>query len=225
MLILPCHLVCDDRENPVLLKELAAAGAEIARLQAADYFWRTPAGPAVIQRKSIPDAMASIKDGTINSEMWAALHEGAAFVFLLLELDQGAIKTTIGDTVMSGYWPTSFALVSLLNYLVTVQRHGVILHISPDIRLTPLVIASLMNYSLKREHAGMYKHSVTEGPKQYTTLLSVPALSAHRAALLLERYSSLEEVLAASVSELAAIKGIGLNTARKVHAFWREHWQ
>lgn len=225
MITLPCHLVCDDRENPAVLQPLEKAGAEIARLSAVDYYWRTPIGPGVIQRKSIPDAMTSIKDGTINGEMWAALHEGAAFVYLLLELDQGAIKTTVGNNVMSGHWPTGFGLVSLLNYLDTVQRFGAILHISPDVSLTPLVIAGMMDWSLKAQHAGMYRRGAIEGPKQYGTLLTVPGLSAYRAALLLEKYQSLEEVAGATVSDLASIKGIGASTARKVHAFWREQWR
>lgn len=215
----------DDREHPVIAQELQQAGACITRLQAVDYCWQTPHGLAVIQRKSLPDAITSIKSGVLDAELYAALSQRAAWVFLLLELEHGQICTGDQNTLIAGGWPTSFHLTGLLNYLASVQRYGVMLHLSPDIRLTARVIAGLQDWTLKPYHSSLAKPPAAIGPQQLMTLMTIPGVSAHRAALLLAWYRTLQEVMQAEVQDLQAIPGIGRATAERLHEYWQAAWR
>lgn len=215
---LPFALDIDSSEHPWLCETLTKMGGRVERLRAADYRWQVGNRLYLVQRKSIIDAINSIKSGTLGAQVLASLGQGATAVFLLLELDQGQFLTTINDYMKADGRATHFQMTSLLNYLSSMQRYGAILHLSPDMGATPNVIRSLMEYTAKPYHDAIYRphQRLRDDSPQFSTLLSVPQVNRMRGHLIAQEFQTLRQVACASENELRQIRGVGPATARAI---------
>lgn len=216
---LPFALNVDSSEHPWLCETLVSMGARVERLKAADYRWQINNKLYLVQRKSIIDAIESIESGTLGAQVLASLSQGAAIVFLLLELDQGQFLTTVTDYMKVDGHATHFRMTSLLNYLSSMQRYGAVLHLSPDMSSTPDVIRSLMEYTAKPYHDAIYRPTqhLRDDSAQFSTLLTVPQVNRLRGRLLAQEFPTLATVANASEKDLQQIRGVGPATARAIY--------
>ena len=220
---LPCELWVDHREHNFLVEEFTRLGAHIGAYQV-DYHWKTPHGLAVVTRKSLEDARRSIIDGTFGAQVLQCLNQAATWVFVLLELDNGAMGFTVAGTMTDGNRVTGFSINSLLNFLTSQQRLGAYLHLSPDLSMTPWSIVSLMEYTLNPHHTSTYRPRKRdpEQPLTLRTLLTVPGIDAVKTRGLSRAFPTIQALANAQIPDLVAVKGVGKSTAARIHHHFRE---
>ena len=148
----------DDREQypppEVRVKELEAFGvpSKIGRLDVGDYQWMVDFGGdigpwfAVVERKSIPDFLSSVRDGRLNHflDLSGGEHPGGGTMrFLLLEGNQFQFND-------HGYSPMEPE--TLDNALVSLQRLGVVVVRSAHAVATAERLGALRTYTSRLEH-------------------------------------------------------------------------
>lgn len=204
----PIPILIDDRERAgPLPAELARAGVfaiEVKRLALGDYLVD---GRFLFERKTLPDLALSIQDGRLFRQ---ALRLAAS------PLRAGLIlEGTAADLEGSGMrWE------AMQGALITVAMFIGL----PLLRCrTPVETARTFEYVARqgRTVAGGAFPRRGYRPKgklalQYHLLQGLPGVGPARAARLLERFGSVEAVVTADAAALAAVPGIGKNTARRV---------
>jgi len=207
------NIVIDDRERSQPIRQALSAMEDVSwsveRLAMGDF----QVDGLVFERKTLPDFALSVIDGRLFRQM-ARLAASPLKGVLILEgqsrdLRQGEIHR---EALQGALITTSLVL-------------GI-----PVLRaLGPAETARLMVYAARqvsRIAAGGLPRSGFR-PKgrrkqQLYILQSLPGVGPARAARLLERFGSVQNVLNAGVEDLTAVDGVGGNTARNIRRVIRE---
>lgn len=201
-------VVADDREltGGVVdaLERQEGVSVAIERLPLGDYLIDDI---LLVERKTLPDLVASIKDGRLFQQGCRL----ASSLFRTALILEGTSK----DLDDSGMRREAIqgALISLTLYL------GIPLLRSRD----PSETAQIMLLAARQGRlvaAGLPRRPGRRPRKkiriQARVLQGLPGVGAERAQRLLERFGSLEAVMRADTDELASVRGIGLTTAEAI---------
>lgn len=201
-----CVIVADDREPAAAVLPWLRARPEVAltvaRLTVGDYLvedrW-------LIERKTLPDLVASIKDGRLFRQglrLAHARHSGA----IILEgraadlADCGMRREAIqGALVTLGL---GFGL-PLLRALDAQETAGLLFTIARQARA--FAAGNLPRHGQRPRGKARVQSHLLQG---------LPGIGPARARRLIAHFGSIEAVVGASVAELAAVPGIGAATAR-----------
>jgi DNA excision repair protein ERCC-4 len=202
------EIVADDRElsgNVVdFLRKHEEVSLSVQRLLLGDYLID---GVLLVERKTLPDLVASIKDGRLFAQ-GCRLAGSALRVALILEgTGKDLVDFRMRREAIQG------ALIGLTLYL------GIPLLRSRDAEET----AQLMLFAARQGRlvaAGMPprpgRRPTRKTRIQSRVLQGLPGVGPQRAGRLLERFGSLEAVMRAEVQALASVRGIGRATAEAI---------
>ncbi len=207
-------IIADDRErNSGVLSALRSDGCcdlKIHRMPVGDYLIDER---VLVERKTLPDLVASIKDGRLFRQA-LRLVEAEPWCVIVLE-------GTVSDLTGSGMRREAIqgALITLTLYL------GI-----PLLRsMGPDETARLLIYIARQGRAysgdGPQRHGrLPRGKRrlQIYILQGFPSIGPRRAARLLDRFGTLDRILTAEIDELCAVKGIGLSVAKGIRWAVRE---
>lgn len=202
------RVVADDREcnGGVVdaLRQQTGVSLSVERLPLGDYLVDDH---LLVERKTLPDLVASIKDGRLFRQGYRLA--GAPFLTALI------LEGTSGDLVDSGMRREAIqgALIALSLYL------GVPLLRSMD----PAETAQLMLYAARQGRTATNGAPPRPGRRprgkqriQSRVLQGLPGVGPERARRLLARFGNLEAVMHAEADELASVSGIGQATAEAI---------
>ncbi len=202
-------IIADDRERSSgvmsVLQSDGRCDLRIQRMPVGDYLIDER---VLVERKTLPDLVASIKDGRLFRQA-LRLVEAEPWCVIVLE-------GTVSDLAGSGMRREAIqgALITLTLYL------GI-----PLLRSTgPDETARLLIYIARQGRTysgdGPRRHGrLPRGKRrlQIYILQGFPSVGPRRAARLLDRFGTLDGILNAEVEELCKVKGIGLSVARGIH--------
>lgn len=204
----------DDREargSGVAARLAEAEGVTVAvrRLRTGDYLIE---GKAALERKRVPDFLESLRQGRLFSQA-SRLASCPIQSFLILE---GAAHEWRRAGVTRG--GIQGALVALaVGFGIPVLR-------SQDEDETARLIlftAHQLHSSARRAARRPSRRIRGKLARQIYILTGIPEVGLARAKRLLERFSTIEAVMAASPESLAEVEGIGARTAQRIH--WAVH--
>ena len=210
----PIRIVIDDRESASgILDEINARdefASEILRLPLGDF---EVDGRLLFERKTLPDLVASIKDGRLFSQA-VRLANSDKLVAIILE----GTARDLGDGKMRRE-AIQGALISLTLFL------GIPLLRSRNQAET----VQLMLFAARQGRAVASGALPRKGRRyrsrqrvQTHILQGLPGIGPRRAMLLLQRFGSIEAVVQASLEELQSVDGIGQETADRIRWSVRE---
>ena len=202
-------VTADDRElNGGVIDALRAQrGVSVAveRLPLGDYLID---GALLIERKTLPDLVASIKDGRLFAQGCRLASSPLRTALILEGTGQDLVDSEMRREAIQG------ALISLSLYL------GIALLRSRG----PVETAQLILFAARQGRQAAT--GITPRPSrrlrtkrriQARVLQGLPGVGPERARLLLERFGTLEAVMRAEPEELASVRGIGQATAKMIH--------
>ncbi len=204
----------DDREarGSVLvarLAEMAGVSVAVKRLRTGDYLIEEK---AVLERKRVPDFLESLRQGRLFAQA-SRLAASPCRPFLILEgKPQEWRQAGVTREGIQG------ALVALaVGFGIPVLRSQ-----NEDETARLILFAARQLHSTSRtviRRPGRRIHG--KRARQVYILTGVPSVGAARALRLLDRFGTIEGVMAASPEALTEVEGIGTKTAQKIH--WAVH--
>jgi ERCC4-type nuclease len=204
----PIEVVVDDRESRGGVAAVLAARDDVVlrveRLPLGDYRIE---GRLLVERKTLPDLVQSISDGRLFTQGCRLADAGVWTAVILEGTGRDLADSGMRREAIQG------ALITLTLYL------GV-----PLLRARgPEESARLMLYAARqgralatRPLARIGRQPRTKLSVQTRVLQGLPGIGPERARRLLERFGDLEAVMAAGVTELASVRGIGRSTAQAI---------
>ncbi len=208
------HIWVDDREARgsglvARLAEMEGVSVTVKRLRTGDYLIE---GKAVLERKRVPDFLGSLFEGRLFAQA-KRLADSSVRPFLILE----------GPT--SEWTHRRIKRESVQGAMLTLSVvFGIPVLRSQNEEET----AQLIRYTARQLQAVSTAPPNRPGrrPKgkraiQIRVLASLPRVGSKRALRLLDRFGTLEKIMAASPKELAEVPGIGKQTAQSIH--WAVH--
>jgi len=201
------EIVADDRERnaPVVEALRAIPGTEVVcqRLKIGDY----QINEWLFERKTLLDFAESIKDGRLFSQANRLTAACPSVAFILEGKASDLTQSRMRREALQG------ALISLsLIYQIPILRS-----FDPD------ETARLLLYAGEQLHRDQIDHISRHGrrPKrrrklQLYVLQGLPGIGPEKAGRLLERFGSVEGVMAASEQDLQLVPGIGERIARSI---------
>ena len=205
----PVYLVVDDRERAgetvlAALAERGDATVEIARLRVGDYRVERR---VVVARKTAADFAASLIDGRLFRQAAALAMAPERAVLVLEGSDKDWQDIGVRHEAVQG------ALIAVgVFYGVAVLRSD-----GPEV--TARLLVSLGRQVRRSAMGGLPRSGYRPKGKrarQLFLLQGLPGVGPERAARLLERFGSVQTIMAASADDLAAVDGIGEKTAAKM---------
>ena len=202
------RIVADDREGAGgVLEELRrhpGIALEVRRLARGDFLVEDN---FIVERKTLRDFAASVIDGRLFRQAAALAREGRRGVLML----EGRTGTAAGLGV---------SRESLQGALITVSVfYGLAVLRSRDAAETARLLLYL------GDQAGRFASGAVTRPgwrpkgkrgRQLYLLQGLPGIGPQRAERLLEKFGSVEKVIAAPAEEWSAIASIGATTAKKI---------
>ena len=201
-------IIVDDREVPCgalsVIERMENVSAEVKRMPLGDYLVD---GKLLVERKTIRDLAISIKDGRLFGQA-CRLADSPLRTAIVLE-------GTGRDLKVSGMRREAIqgALITPTLYL------GIPLLRSTDLQET----IRLLLYAARQGRAVASDALPRKGRRykgkrrvQAHILQGLPGVGPERAKRLLDQFGSVEAIVAASKSELAAVQGIGQGTAQAI---------
>ena len=201
-------IIVDDREVPSgvlsVIEEMEDVTAEVKRMPLGDYVID---GRLLVERKTIQDLAISIKDGRLFGQA-CRLADSPLLTAIVLEGTGHDLKASgMRREAIQG------ALITLTLYL------GIPLLRSRDLHET----IRLLLYASRQGRAVASGALPRKGRRykgkrrvQAHILQGLPGVGPERAKRLLEQFGSVEAIVAARESELAAVQGIGQGTAQAI---------
>lgn len=203
-------ILVDDRESTgavlAALQRRECVRAQVARLPVGDY---RVDDILLFERKTLPDLVASIKDGRLFSQglRLANVPPPLRGALILEGTSQELAECRMRREAVQG------ALVTLTLFL------GLPLLRSKD----PDETASLMLLAARQGRALAHGALPRKGKRprgkprvQSRILQGLPGIGPERARRLIERFGTIEAVVAAPATDLAAVPGIGQRTAESI---------
>jgi ERCC4-type nuclease len=204
----PIPIVIDDRESASgILDEIDARDefiSEVRRLPLGDF---EVDGRLLFERKTLPDLVASIKDGRLFSQA-NRLANSDKLVALILE---GTAADLTGSRMRRE--AIQGALISLTLFL------GIpLLRARNQVETVQLMLFAARQGRTVASGALPRKGRRYRGKKrtQIHILQGLPGIGPQRAGLLLAHFGNIEAVVQASQEELQSVDGIGPDTADKI---------
>jgi ERCC4-type nuclease len=202
------RIVADDREigSGVVdaLRRQEGVSVRIERLPLGDYLVD---GALLIERKTLPDLVESIKDGRLFGQGCRLAVSGLRAAMVLEGTGQDLTGSGMRREAIQG------ALISLTLYLgvpLLRSRH-------------PAETAQLMRFAAKQGRlvaSGTVSRPGRRAKRKHLVqsrvLQGLPGVGAERARRLLERFGTLEAVVRADADALASVRGIGQATAEAI---------
>lgn len=206
--IRPIPIIVDDRERSSgILDELRGHDtflSEVRRLALGDF---EIDGRLLFERKTLPDLVASIKDGRLFSQACRLANSDKLVAIILEGTARDLTDTKMRREAIQG------ALISLTLFL------GIPLLRSRNQTET----VQLMLFAARQGRAVTSGALPRKGRRyrsrqrvQIHILQGLPGVGPRRAALLLERFGSIEAVVQASLEALQSVDGIGPETADRI---------
>ncbi len=186
------------------LGQLSNVSIQFEQLTVGDY---EIDGLFLIERKTLPDLLASIKDGRIFDQACrlAATQQRAIFI---LEGTSAAIQRS------------QFRREAIQGVLIKISVFlGIPLLRSKDAEETAKLIFYTYNQSKKLSGMNLYsrhfphKRPTTKFKTQLHILQGIPGIGPERAKALLEHFESVQAIFSASSEEISAVSGINKKTA------------
>ena len=203
------QILVDDRERALPVRQALAAMEgvclRVRRLTAGDF---QVDGRLLFERKTLSDFAASVIDGRFFRQMAQLAISPLKGVLILEGKGRDLRETGIRREALQG---------ALINASLMM---GI-----PVLRaLTPEETARLMVYAARQMNVAAAGGLPRSGyrprgkrKRQLYILQSLPGVGPARAARLLERFGSVQNVFNANPENLEAVDGIGTATARKIH--------
>ena len=202
------EIVADDRELPGgvvdVLRHQKEVSLAVRRLALGDYLID---GALLVERKTLPDLVASIKDGRLFGQGFRLAGSSLRVALILEGTGKDLADCGMRREAIQG------ALIGLTLYM------GIPLLRSRD----PGETVQLMLFAARqgRRVASGVAPRPGRRPRgkvriQSRVLQGLPGVGSQRARRLLERFGSLEAVMDANVQELASVQGIGKATAEAI---------
>lgn len=193
-----------------LLEQCQDVAVSIRRLQQGDYLINNT---LLIERKTLPDLVKSIKDGRLFSQA-LRLQNAEQLSMIILEGTSADIrKTGMRREAIQG------ALIMLTLYL------GIPLIRSRDLNET----VQLMRYAARQGKIIVSGALPRRGRRmrgkraaRIKILQGFPGIGPQRAGVLLDRFGSIEKIIAANESELTSVEGIGAHIAHTIRSLVEE---
>jgi len=210
-------ILVDVHEPDKIVSELGSLAAKVP-LPVADYhFYDKDGNLILIERKEINDLLNSLAEKRIQRQLREMLDSGAESILLVegwFTVDENLkIKTKSGLT--------GWNFIAVMDFLLSCQREGVKLLLSPNLGTTPALIASFYSYYQKSEHSALQarpKPTFTIDDlfsKRIYFLMGLPGIGEEKATRILERFESPWEALFVP-QKLLEVQGIGEKTVRKI---------
>ena len=205
----PLCIIVDDRERADG-RVLAALGArdnvtvEIARLEVGDYRVERR---VVVERKTAADFAASLIDGRLFQQAAALALAPERAVLTLEGREQEWCATGVRREALQG------ALITIGVFFGVAVLH------SDAPEETARLLVYLGRQAQRAAQGGLPRPGYRPKGKrarQLFLLQGLPGVGPERAARLLERFGSVQAVVAASADDLATVDGIGEKTAAKM---------
>lgn len=202
------HLVVDDREcHGSMPAAIAACGAftvEVKRLPLGDY---CVDDALLFERKTMPDLVASIKDGRLFDQA-NRLANARLRAALILE---GRSSDLAGSGMRIEAIQGALVSVALFIGLPLLRTR----HVGDTVRTLQFAAQQYRDAA----HGALPRHGHRPKGKvalQSYVLQGLPGIGPRRAAGLIRRFGSIEAAIAAGTDELAEVDGIGPAVARKL---------
>ncbi len=202
----------DDREQRSrllhVLRQTPRVEVTVERLPVGDY---EVDGQLIVERKTLLDLVASIKEGRLFSQLYRLLQSELPCVLLLEGSSDDLARSGMRREAIQGALMqiTLFMQIPVLRALNATESASLLL----------MAARQLQNLSAqKAKGPRRYRaRRITHKEKQQLYLLQgLPGIGLTRARLLLEKFGSVKEVLTASERELQQVAGIGNSTAKKI---------
>jgi ERCC4-type nuclease len=201
-------VVVDDRESTgavlAALQQREGVQVRVERLPVGDYLVDDA---LLFERKTLQDLAASIKDGRLFAQGLRLANAPLRSALILEGSSRDLVDSRMRREAIQG------ALVTLALFL------GIPLLRSMDAEET----ASLILFAARQGRAFAAGALPRKGKRprgkprvQSRILQGLPGIGPERARRLLERFGSIEAVMAAPASELACVTGIGMATAESI---------
>ena len=208
------HIWVDDREARgsglvARLAEMEGVSVTVKRLRTGDYLIE---GKAVLERKRVPDFLGSLFEGRLFAQA-KRLADSSVRPFLILE---GPTSEWTHRRIKRESVQGAMLTLSVV-FGIPVLRSQNEEETAQLIRYTPRQLQGTSTAPLN--HPG--RRPKGKRAIQIRVLASLPRVGSKRALRLLDRFGTLEKIMAASPKELAEVPGIGKQTAQSIH--WAVH--
>ena len=207
-------ILVDDRErSSAVMEELRRydqVEVQVQRLAVGDYCLDKH---LIVERKTLPDMMASIVDGRMFRQAMRLVSSEFDPLLIL----EGTSADTRGARVSREAVQGAMITVSVILGIPVLRSH------SPQETAWLMVRAAVQ---VKKVISGN-THRPGYRPKgrrkrQLSILQGLPRIGPERAERLLDRFGSIQNVINASYDELLSVDGIGKDTARKIQDILNE---
>jgi ERCC4-type nuclease len=210
----PIRIQVDDREArgssiASRLAEVEGVSVAVKRLRTGDYLIE---GKAVLERKRVPDFLESLFDGRLFAQA-QRLADTPLRAFLILEgpSSDWAQRHVKRESVQGAMLTLSVVFgLPVLRSQDEAETAGLICYTARQL----LGVSTTPPHRPGRRPRG--KRAI-----QIRVLTSLFRVGVKRAQRLLQHFGTLEHVMAANPKELAAVPGIGKQTAQSIH--WAAH--
>ncbi len=204
------QIAVDDRERasrvPEALRRKTGATVTVRRLQLGDY---VVDNSLIVERKTLSDFTLSVRDGRLFDQVSRLTRQRDLRTCLILE---GTPRQYPRLAISRPAFQGALVTVTLVFGLPVLRSAG------PDETADLILYAA--HQLQRRETRPPRRRYRGVGALRRTQLLllqSIPEVGPLKAQLLLDAYSSPADVAGATLEQIAAIDGIGLKTAEKVH--------
>ena len=202
------HIVADDRERKSavieLLLETEDVEVDIRRLSWGDY---QVGSRVIVERKTLSDFAISIIDGRLFKQMCCLANSNSEGILIIEGTAADAAGIAVAREALQGALITVSLIIGIpvLRSKNPAETAGLIVYIGRQIE--------------SMTGGGMRRHGYR--PKglrnrQLFILQGLPGVGRERADRLLDRFGSVEAVIAAGTDELQTVEGIGKNIAEKI---------
>jgi ERCC4-type nuclease len=189
--------------------------ADIQNLETGDFL--EPETKLVIERKSLPDLLASIADNRLYNQC-SRLYDMKKDGYHPLLLVQGILESDGSDESPTVKGHPNWGYYSVIMSLLSVQQGGIPVIVIPD-HLLSETIHRLCEYSYKSNHRVVKRQARNQSlasnlwikPSERCQALSALVGGLKRASLLLAEYHTISNAID-HIDEWTSIKGIGTKT-------------
>jgi DNA excision repair protein ERCC-4 len=202
------RIVADDRERAggvvALLEARPDVECVVKRLAVGDYRVEER---VLVERKTLADFALSLVDGRLFSQATKLVHQPGRAVLILEGTGADLARTGVSREALHG------ALITISVF------HGIAVLRSTDAEETARLLVYLGRQVWRFARGGLPRPGYRPKGKrarQLFLLQGLPGVGPGRAARLLERFGSVEAVMAAPAEKLAEVDGLGEKTAARI---------
>jgi ERCC4-type nuclease len=211
--------------EPVKLRAVGTTSPVPERYGADVLFDAPPVGLIGVQRKTVPDLFASVRDGRLTRGIGAMAALDVALLII-----EGDLRWTVEGAAEpddAGARPaTSWSREAYRSLLWSVRARGVWVETTPDLAATIQIVMSLRKWASKDVHEALDRRGrprpggAADGDALHI-LQGLAGIGPRTAARILDHFGALPLTWSVSEDELAAVPGIGKVRARRLWTLLR----